>query len=76
MMHWEDYQTYVAIIGLYKSGQSTLQIFALLRPLKIIERSVYRTTERYRDTGNVVDRARSGCPRSVRIKRAIEAIRS
>lgn len=75
-MEWEDYHTRIAIIGLFKSGKSAAQIFALLRPLKMSERFVYRTIKRYSDTGDVVDRFRSGRPRSVRTKKAIEAVRS
>lgn len=75
-MEWEDYHTRIAIIGLFKSGKSAAQIFALLRPLKMSERFVYRTIKRYSDIGDVVDRFRSGRPRSVRTKKAIEAGRS
>ena len=76
MMEWNDYHTRVTIIGLYKVGKNASQIYAILKPLKISERFVYRTLERYRDTGDVVDRDRSGRPRSVRTKKAVEAIRS
>jgi len=62
-MQWEEYHT-------------ASQMFGLLRPLKMSERFVYRTIERYRSTGDVVDRVRSGRPRSVRTKMAIEAVRS
>jgi transposase len=73
-MQWEDYHTRIAIIGLFKSGKSALQIFALLGPHKMSERFVYRTIKRYSDTGDVVDIVKSGRPRSVRTKKAIEAV--
>lgn len=51
-------------------------MFTLLRPLKTSERFLYRTIERYRDTGDVVDWVRCGCPRSVQTKMVIETVRS
>lgn len=76
MIQWEDYHTYVFIIGLYKSEKFTSQIIALLWPLEMSKRFIYCTIECYRDTGDV-ERIRSGRPRFVwTTKKAVEALRS
>jgi hypothetical protein len=75
-MQWEEYHTRIAIVGLFKSGKSASQIFALLDPLKMSERFVYRTKKRYSNTSDVVDRIRSSHPCTIRTKKAIELVRS
>ncbi len=75
-MEWSDYHVRVTVIGLHKAGKGAGEIYKLLRPLKITERFVYRTLDRYRKTGDVVDMPRAGRTRSVRTKKAVEAVRS
>lgn len=75
-MEWNDYHTRVTVIGLFKARKTAKQIVTLLAPLKVGERFVYRTIQRYTTTGDVVDRSRPGRPRSVRVKKTIEAVRS
>lgn len=76
VMEWSEYHNRVTIIGLHKAGKSVNEIRALLKPLKIGERLIYRTISRYGETGDVCDRQRSGRTRTVRTKKAIEAVRS
>ena len=54
-----------AIIELFKSGKTHKEILKLLDfPINRLK-FVYRTIQRYNETGGVVDRSRSGRPRSV-----------
>lgn len=75
-MEWSDYHSRVTIVGLHKVGKTAKQIYTLLHTLKINEWFVYCTLERFRLTGDVVDRAREGRPRTVRTKKVMEAVRS
>ena len=54
-----------AVIELFKNGKSQKEILKLLNLHNSRRKFVYRTIHRYKVTGCVVDRARSGRPRSV-----------
>ncbi len=59
----------VTIIGLMKVGKNAKQIHTLLKPLKVSKHFVYRVLALYNDTGNIVDRLRSGHPCTARTKK-------
>ncbi len=61
------------IIGLMKTGKTAKQIPRLLKPLKVSECFVYRVLALYNDTGDIVDRPRSGWPRTARTKKVVAA---
>lgn len=75
-MEWSDKENRIAVIALHKCGIERARIFDLLKPLKISRVFVYRTVKLFIDTGNVIDRKRSGRPRTVRTPQAINAVRS
>lgn len=75
-MEWSEHHVRVTIIGLLKAGHKVSKIYSLLKPLQINERFVYRTVQRFKETGDVVDRQRAGRPRSARTKNVVKAIRS
>ena len=75
-MEWSEYHTRVTVIGLHKAGKNGKQIFTLLKPLNISQKFVYRTIQRFRETGDVVDRARPGRPRTARTTKTVEAVGS
>jgi len=75
-MAWSDYHNRVCVVGLHKAVKSTEQIFSFLKPFGTSSKFVYRTVKRYTDTGDVIDRPRSGRPRTVRSKMIIKAVRS
>lgn len=64
-----------AVIALHKAGKSVSEIVKLLGTDGVKRLFVYRTIQRYRETGDVVDRVRSGRPRSIRTKKTIKAVR-
>lgn len=64
-----------AVIALHKAGKTASDIVKQLRGVGVSRLFVYRTIKRYNDTGDVVDRARSGRPRVVRTKETIKAVR-
>ena len=73
-MEWGDYEIRVAVIALHKVGMPPPRIFATLKSLQISERFVYRTIQRFSETGSVNDRHRSGRPRTVRTPQAVKAV--
>ena len=52
-----------AVIQLYRAGNSKSKIVSLLKTNKMF---VYRTLNRYNDTGDITDKPRPGRPRSIR----------
>lgn len=73
-MEWGSIENRVVIIGLQKCGYEKGEIFRMLRPLKITRNFVYRTVKLFEDTGGIVDRPKSGRPRTVRTPQAIKAV--
>ena len=65
-----------AIIALFKAGKSTKDIVKALSDLKINRIFVWRVIKRFKETGRVESRARSGRPRSQRTTGAVKAVRS
>jgi len=74
-VEWGFKENRVAVIALNKCGKSDSQIFELLKPLEISRKYVYRAIKPYKELWGVEDRARSGRPRCVRTKAAIETVR-
>lgn len=64
-----------AVVTLYNAGNSVSDIVKQLRGGGVTRLFVYRTLKRYKDTGDVVDRVRTGRPRVVRTKETIKAVR-
>jgi len=62
------------IVALYECGKIPKEIRQTLIKLSINERFISRTLHRYRETGDVLDRPREGCPRSVRTPKLIHAV--
>ena len=52
------------IIGLFQGGKSATEICKSLKEDNVGRKLVYRTVKRYRETGSLQDRARSGRRRS------------
>ena len=73
-MEWGSYENRVAIIALYRVGKSPPDIFQTLKKLKISKMFVYRTIERFVETGTVEDRPRTGRPRNVRTPELVKAV--
>lgn len=74
-MEWGIKENRVAVIALYKCKKSAKEIFNLLKPLKITRKFVYRCINRFNEVCSVDDKPRSGRPRVVRTKRAINAVK-
>ena len=53
------------IIELFMAGKSQREILSDLKDELVNRQLVYRTIKRYKDTGSVLDRPRSGLPTSV-----------
>ncbi|XP_045462489.1 uncharacterized protein LOC123672444 isoform X2 [Harmonia axyridis] len=64
-----------AVITLHNAGKQPSEILKQLRGVGVTRLFVYRTLKRYRETGDVVDRVRTGRPRVVRTKKNIKAVR-
>ena len=63
------------VIALHLGKKSPIQIVRLLKHLKINERFVYRTIERYNETGSVNDRPRCGRPKSATKKSTVKKVK-
>lgn len=75
-MDWSENHTRITVIGLHKVGKNGKQIFSILKSLNISQKFVYRTIQRFNETGDVLDRPRTGRPRTARSKQIVEAVRS
>ncbi len=65
-----------AIIALFKAGKSNSDIVKSLSHLKINKVFVWRVIKRFKETGGVQSRPRSGRPRSKRTPEAVKAVRA
>ena len=63
------------VIKLFARGERSGDIFRRLKSYGVKRNFVYTTIRRYRETGSVKDRARSGRPRSSRTPAAIKVVR-
>mgnify|MGYP002716655119 CR=1 FL=1 len=75
-MNWGVYENRIAVLALFRCGKRAKDIFSTLKPLGISERFVFRTIARFKQTGETVDRVRSGRPRCVRTKEVVNAVRA
>jgi len=73
-MEWGFKENRVAVIALQKCGKSDSPIFKLLKPLKISLNFVYQAIKRYKELWGVVNRAQSGCLKSVGAEAAIKKV--
>ncbi len=76
LMEWSDYHSHVTIVGLRKVRKTGTQIFTLLKSQRISQKFVYRTIQRYNETGNAVDHPHAGHPHTTRTSKVVEAVRS
>lgn len=74
-MEWGTTENRIAVIALHKCNKTSVDIFNLLKPLKITQKFVYRTIKRYSELSSVNDRPRAGRPRTTRTPAAIKAVR-
>ena len=63
------------VVRLDAQGKTQPQITAALKPFKMNRVFVWKTLKRYRETGKIEDRPRSGRPRSKRTPAVIKAVR-
>ena len=73
-MEWGEYENCVAVIALHRVGKSAGEIFQLLKKLKITRLFVYRTVQRFLETGSVKDHPREGRPRTLRTPAVQKAV--
>lgn len=64
-----------AVIALHLDKKTPIQIVRSLKHLKVNERFVYRVIKRYKETGSVDDRPRSGRPKSARTQETVEKVK-
>jgi len=74
-MEWSFKENHVAVIALYKCGQSDSQIFKLLKTSKISRNFVYWAIKHYKELWGVEDRARSRRLKSVRAEATMKTVR-
>ena len=72
-MEWGIYENRVAVI-LQKVCTSPSDIFETLKMLKISKMFVYRTIQRFVETGTIDDRPEAGRPRDVRTPNLVKAV--
>lgn len=65
-----------SVLALFQCRKTPTEIFKILKPLGFSRRFVYRTIDRYKETGGTQDRPRTGRPRSVRTTAKIKAVRA
>lgn len=73
-MKWSVKENRIAVIALHKCNKSPVEIFNLLKPLKISEKFVYRCIQRFNEASSVDDRPRNGRPRTTRTPAAVKAV--
>lgn len=73
-MEWGIKENRIAVIALHKVGMEVSTIYDTLKKLNISRMFVFRTIKRFTETGSIEDRERSGRPRTVRTKNAINAV--
>ncbi|XP_059096817.1 uncharacterized protein LOC131891306 [Tigriopus californicus] len=65
-----------AILSLHSEGETCQEIARTLSSLKVTKSTAWYTIKRYKYTGSVENRPKSGRPRSIRTRKLIEATRS
>ena len=73
-IEWGIYENRVAVIALHKVGTSPSDIFQTLKKLKISKMFIYRTIQRFVETGSIDDRPRAGRPHDVRTPNLVKAV--
>jgi len=73
-VEWGFKENRIAMIALFKCKKLLLEIYNLLKPLKITQKCVYRTIKRFSEMNTVDDRPRSGRPRETRTNTAVKAV--
>ena len=56
------------ILDLFRAKKSAGEILEILQSENVGRKLIYRTIQRYKETGSLKDRARSGRPRNVRTR--------
>ncbi|KAL4132026.1 hypothetical protein QTP88_009247 [Uroleucon formosanum] len=73
-MEWGIKENRIAVIALFKCNKTPLEIFNLLKLLKITKKFVYRTIKRFKEFNTIDDKPRSGRPRELRTNAAVKAV--
>ncbi|KAL4096580.1 hypothetical protein QTP88_021506 [Uroleucon formosanum] len=73
-MEWGIKENRTVVIVLFKCNKTPLEIFNLLKLLKITEKFVYRTIKRFKEFNTIDDKPISGRPREIRTNAAVKAI--
>ncbi|PSN43082.1 hypothetical protein C0J52_19293, partial [Blattella germanica] len=74
-MEWGLYEDRIPVLALHRCGKRAKEIATMLKPIDINERFVFRTIARFKETGEAIDRIRSGRPKTVRTERVVNAVR-
>jgi len=64
-----------AVILLYNANKKLREILKILKNSGVNRQFIFRTIKRYKKTGDIKNKSKSGRPRSVRTKSAIKAVR-
>lgn len=75
-MEWGLYEDRIAVLALHRCGKRAKEMATTLKPIGINERFVFRTIARFKETGEAIDRIRSGRPKIVRTERVVNAVRA
>jgi len=73
-MEWGIKENRIAVIALLKCNKTPLEIFNLLKLLKITKKFVYRTIKRFNEFNTIDYKPRSGRPREIRTNAAVKAV--
>lgn len=73
-MEWGIKENRIAVIALFKCNKTPIEIFNLLKLLKIKKKCVYRTIKRFNELNTIDDKPRSGRPREIRTNAAVKAV--
>ncbi|KAL4100711.1 hypothetical protein QTP88_020745 [Uroleucon formosanum] len=65
-MEWGIKENRIAVNALFKYNKTPLEIFNLLKLLKIMKKFVYRTIKRFKEFNTIDDKPRSGHPHEIR----------
>jgi transposase len=73
-MEWSIKENRIAVVALFKCNKTPIEIFNLLKTLKITKKFVYRTIKRFNELNTIDDKPRSGRPRETRTTAAVKAV--
>ena len=74
-MEWDSKENCITVVALHKCSNTVMEIFALLKPLKITKKFMWSTINRYYELCSVSDRPISGHRRTTWTPAVAERIR-